>query len=841
MHQRNRKTNRLNPIASVLALSLMASPLAYAQQDEVPETKKQSSLLDLERIIVTGATGRGQTKLESSVSITTLNAEQLEREQPLGTADLLEVIPGFWVEDSGGETNNNVAPRGLRGGEGFRYIGVQEDGLPVVYDGVWVDFFQRQDITIEHMEAVRGGTSGLLTTNGPAALVNFITRKPGEQAETLLKLSTADYGMYRADWYYGTPINDEWKMSVGGFYRQSDGVRDTQFTADKGGQVRFNLIREFERGQLTLSAKHLDDHTTFYVPIPLQDQSNPKGIPGVDPRHGTLLGKDQQVLRFLKSDGSYLERDLEDGQHTKFTTAGFNLDWDLSDNWYMTAAGRYSKFENDMYILLNFDNSTLVDANTRLGQSDVTDMLSQFADQGAVRAGYRYVGSNQLVDDPSSMNGNGLVTTTYPLFSRFEGDQWINKLNFTYENARHSLTMGWLYAYLDADDLPVDKWESFFLTEVRDNARRLDIVALDASNNVVGQLTDNGSTGYAPGWGQSTAFGTSKSHSFYINEEFQATDNLRLDAGIRIERLTLDSTGSGTLFAQPVDGAFDANGNDVDNNLANNYTDMPSTTFYSKRKTETETAWTVGFNYTFNDDVAVFGRYADAFEMPRLLSHGQTIHAGDDATFNDTVKLTFGELGIRYAGKAFGASATLFRTKFNDLTERNFTGSNGDVANQTIDTVTDGVEFEAVWELHEDLRIDIAGVYQRPEMEGFEGEFSHWEGKQVKRTPKLQLRITPTYYFDKGDVYLTMHHLGDRYSDGENRFELPAYTTWDAGVNYHLADNIRLHIKGTNLTDEIGLTEGNPRAINDQQAGYEFYYARPILGRTFTASVTFDF
>ena len=157
----------------------------------------------------------------------------------------------------------------------------------------------------------------------------------------------------------------------------------------------------------------------------------------------------------------------------------------------------------------------------------------------------------------------------------------------------------------------------------------------------------------------------------------------------------IDSTASATQFAVPVDGAFDANGNDIDNNLANNYVDT-SNNYLSKTRDETETAWTIGFNYKFSDSVSMFGRYADAFEMPRLMSYGQNIHAGIDADFNDSVNLTFSEFGGRYSGDTLGASVTLFRTKFNDLVERNFTGSNGEVANQTIDTVTDGIEFEAV-------------------------------------------------------------------------------------------------------------------------------------------------
>ena len=819
--------------------ALFIAPQVMAEQ--ATENKKKESLVDLERIVVTGSAGRGQTILESSVSVTSLNSEQLAREMPLGTADLLESVPGFWVEDSGGETNNNVAPRGLRGGEGFRYIGVEEDGLPVVYDGLWVDFYQRQDITIDRMEAVRGGTSGLLTTNGPAALVNFITRKPGDEAEGTVRVTYADYGMTRFDGFYGTPINEDWKMSVGGFYRQSDGVRDTEFTADKGGQIRANLVRTFDDGQLTISAKHLNDHTTFYVPIPLQNQSNPEGIPGVDPLTGTLLGKDQQKLDYLQQDGSYLTRDLEDGQHTTFTTLGFDFDWDLSENWFMNAKAKYSKFENDMYIVLNFDNSTLKDANMRLQEADVTGMLNQFAGAGAEKAAYQFVNSGEIIADPSNLNGNGLVTTSYPLYARNEAEQLVSKLSFTYENDNHSLTFGWLYADVDAGEIPVDKWESQFLTEVRDNARRLDIVALNGQNEVVGQLTDKGSTGYTTGWGNATASGKTTSHSLFINEEFQVTDNLRLDGGLRFEWLDLESTGSGTKFAQEVDGAFDVNGNDTDNIMANNYTDMPSTDFSTTKSDVSETAWTLGFNYTFNDDVAIFGRYADAFEMPRLIDHSKNTIGGETKGLETVVKLTFAEIGVRYSGETLGTSITLFNTDFKDLLEKNFTGVDGNVLHQTVDAITTGVEFEAVWQPTEDISLELTGVVQDPKMEGFEGDFSHWEGNQVKRTPKVQLRLTPTYYFDQGNVYLTVHHLGDRFSDGQNDFELPAYTTIDAGVMYNFTDDLSLHVKGTNLSNEIGLTEGNPRAINDQQAGFDYYYARPILGRTFNASLTYNF
>lgn len=801
------------------------------------------NLLNLEEVIVTGTTGNSTvTKLESSISVTTLDREALDREQPLGTADLLETVPGFWVESSGGETNNNVAPRGLRGGEGFRYIGVQEDGLPVIYDGVWVDFYQRPDITIERMEAIRGGTSGIFTTNGPASLINFITRKPVAEDTLEVKVGAADYGMLRTDLYYSGAVTDDWNIGVGGFYRQSDGVRDTGFTADDGGQIRVDLNRELERGEITLSLKHLNDHTTFFSPIPVTNQDSPEGLAGVDPNHGTLLGTDIQKLNYKKVDGSEITRDLEDGQHTKLTTIGAKFNWEFESGWNMENTARYSQFDNDMYIMLNWDNSTLSQtASQRLEQQDVQDMMARFASDGAVEARYSEVATGQLLSNVDSMNGNGLVTTNYPLFSQYEAEQLANNLAFSFESDNNNITIGWLMAAVDADKLPVDQWEGQFLSDVRDNARRLDIVAVDDNEQVVGQLTDRGMLTYSPGWSVNDASGKSMSNSLYVNDEFQLTDNLRIDGGFRVEHLTLDSTAAGTVAHVPIAGAFDADGNDTDNIMANNYSDITSSEYYSHKKSYTETAWSVGFNYTFTDQLAVFGRYADAFEMPRLMDHGFNIGSGADATFNDVGKLNFVEIGSRYSGDKVGASATLFKTTFADLTERNITGADGTTANTTMDTETTGIEFEAVWQPVDMFSLELSGVFQDPTMENMPSEFSNREGNQIKRTPKTQLRLIPTLSFDWGNVFMVAHHVGDRYADGNNDFELPSYTTLDAGINFNPTDNLGFNLKGTNLTNEIGLTEGNPRSVNDIQSGFTNFFARPVLGRTYTLTASYSF
>jgi hypothetical protein len=50
-------------------------------------------------------------------------------------------------------------------------------------------------------------------------------------------------------------------------------------------------------------------------------------------------------------------------------------------------------------------------------------------------------------------------------------------------------------------------------------------------------------------------------------------------------------------------------------------------------------------------------------------------------------------------------------------------------------------------------------------------------------------------------------------------------------------------VAGVNLTNEIGLTEGNPRAgqFISGDAGARYYLARPVLGQSWRAAVTMRF
>ena len=800
---------------------LVASAGVSAQADA-----EDGALLELEEIVVTGTTTKRRTKIETSVAITTADRGAMDRKVPAGTGDVLELVPGLWVEDSGGETAANVAVRGVVGQDQFRFVGVQEDGLPVIYSGELADQILRQDITIERLEAVRGGTSGVLTTNGPAALVNFITRRGTDEPEGDFRLTVSDYGTLRPEFFYGGPLTDDWKIGIGGYWRTSNGVRNPGFTADRGGQVRVNLTRDLDNGVLNLSYKKLDENNIFYLPIPLQDQDDPRGIPGFDPNYDTLVSNGMAGIGLRTPEGMR-DFDLQDGFVTNADFFGLSFDYDFNDSLSIHNKMRYSDIYINGVAALNFSNAGLQLARDYItNNSSALLAAEELAGRGAVDTRLRYAATGEIIADPGSINGNGLVTTGLTLIQPRIFEEFIYDVRIAHQGDRNAFAVGVLYA---ASHVSRGVDLASFLTDVRGQPNLIDLVAIDAAGNVVGSQGENGIL--HPNIFGNNGSGDMDSISVYVNDEFQVTDNIRIDGGLRYE--TVDMDWSNEKFAvQPLPGT------ENDGITGNNMGNFGTGVFVPGDASFDELAWTAGFNYTFSDSLAIFGRYADNFEIPRFGKGPESGNAGQ------TTSITSYELGVRYyLGDTLGLSAVLFRTEFDDFAFRIPVPVAEDVL---IETISNGVEIEGVWQPMEDLLVSIAGIFQDATFEGIperaeRANASH-NGNQITRTPNIQFNASSSYTLGDFEIFGTVAHFGKRYSDMANDVKLPPYTTVDAGLRYDVSDNINLQVKGSNLTNALGLQEGNPREGDfSETSASGLFYARPILGRNFTFVATYSF
>nr|WP_232848669.1 TonB-dependent receptor [Bowmanella yangjiangensis] len=791
--------------------------LVFARLAEPPKDTQES----WSHLLVTGQSSQRRSVLDSSLSVTYLSSDTLHLLAPVSTAELLQQTTGFWVEDSGGEANNNVAPRGLRGGEGFRFISLMEDGLPVVYDGVWSDFFVRQDLMTQGVETIRGGSSGIFTLNGPAAMVNLLGYRGGSQhAGNLLYRQGVDYGYSRLDLRFDGPLGGDWHYAVGGFYRIADGVRDPGFNTDRGGQVsaRISLLQDAQ--SLELVFKHLNDNTSFFAPLPMKNFDSPTGVEGVNATHATMLSDDLRTLRFETPKGEVF-RDLTDGQHTRMNSISLYYERDLAEGLVLNNRLRASDLYNSLYTVMNLGNDTLLDANALLDAPVLQDFLTSIPQATALK--YRYTGSGEWVDNPGLLNSNGLVTFSYPLYSEYAAHQWLNHLSVDYQWQEHSLTMGHIYAHSHFDALPLDQWQGKVLTDVRHRPRRLDIVAVDASGSVLTSFTDRGMWDYAgPAYLQGN--GKLTSQSIYANLEYQWNDAWIWDIGARHERLSLSSEAyTDKLFTLP-------------SGQVSRYLSGSS---FSRSAEFRQTAWSFGVNHKLSDWSATFIRMASAFEMPRLLNFGNQLGWGDyeqtipdDLGFGRPIKLQFVEWGVRMADAQWSLATTLFQTRFNPLNFTVYRGVEREQQSVMIDTRTIGLEFELGYRASESWQVDVLGVWQQARFDGIPDSLPEhvYNGNQVTRTPALQLRVMPRYRWNDKEAYLVWSYVGERFSDVANDFALSAYQKLDVGVSWQFLPELKLSLSAKNLTNTLGLTEGNPRDdLNQRDSAY--FYARPIFGR----------
>ena len=839
--------NRLSAgILAALASFFGSGGNLQAQNNAVGLNENQTrleKLSALEEIVVTGVTRSGVTKLESSIAITTADRDMLDREQPIGVGDALDLVPGLFVENSAGEIGINVSPRGLQAGDQQRFTSYQEDGLPINYTGEWNDQQIRLDLMTEGLDVIRGGTSGILTVNGAGALINFTSRRGGDVLQGDTRLTLSDYGTYRTDFFVGGPLADNWKFALGGFYRISDGERDAGFTANRGGQFRANLTREFDNGTVNLGYKKIDDNVIFYLPVPLQNQSNPSAIPGFDPLQDTLVSADAQNIVFKRPNGD-LNLDLSDGAQNWVEAVTLDMQFDLSGGWSISNKARFT--QTDIVFLGNYNggNGGLVLAADRIDpakQEDVKNLVDTYGGTPQLR----YTSSGVPITDLGGLNGNGLTGLAFWGFAHRKFDELANDIRFTYETDRSSLSFGTIYFNTQYDFLESG---ASFLQEIKGQPRRLDIVTVDDDGEVLGALTDNSFLNYGAWYDHGIIESSSISH--YVNGSFDVTENLTLDAGFRRETLDLDLSVEQTLSDQDLN-ASDANENN--NVLADNTLGSSASGFYAPASGSLDDlSWTLGFNYRLDSNLALYGRYAESFDMPRLQqpigalsgNPGDASQQQVDDAIGQTTSLELMELGVRYIGSDIALSATLFQTVFNDLTI--MVRESNNPFSTTIQTETTGVEFELFWNPLDHFSLELSGVSQDAQVKGIPANADEavFNGNQIQRTPELNFRITPTWYFSvldqvKGDLYGIVQHTGDRYADLANDVELPAYTTLDMGLRLHFGD-MTVQFKGNNLTDEIALTEGNPRSGLDQTAA-QYYFARPKFGRNFTASVNYSF
>lgn len=491
-------------LLSIAIPALLASGAAMAQSTSSTTETQSTKGGDLEEIIVTGtAGGAGLRKQEVSFAITTVSADDLLKAAPKSTAEIFTLVPGVWAESSGGVAGANIDVRGLPGGGDAPFVTISINGAPI-YGTESLSFFEqssifRADETIATAEALRGGPNAVFSKGEPGVTLNFRLREGKDETEGRIKYTSSDYNLQRVDARLSGKLTDNLYYMIGGYVSRSPGIRDAQFTSEKGYQFTGQLTYRFDRGKFNVFIRATDDHGQWYLPMALNS--------GNDLGTFSQLGNATRFRTLqVNANGDTETFDFAKGRGWKGVVTGLNGEYDLGNDFTIRDNMSYTNGNADTYGLV----------------PDGAPVRVSALPGGAART----VGGVTLVGTDFVQNyGHWVVQKDLESFT--------NDLSINKKIDRHDITLGYYTSSFSSGDF----WTLGNFTPVHNvaNGDFLD------SNTTCADLQTAGSGSGCWRYGLKSA-GDARTNAIYLADSWQVLDALRFDVGVRHEWLTLDYT-----------------------------------------------------------------------------------------------------------------------------------------------------------------------------------------------------------------------------------------------------------------------------------------------------------
>lgn len=799
-----------------LGVALLGQALPALAQDAAP-----ADAVAAEEIVVTGV-AKSANRLDTSISVSSLNADAIAAAAPRSAAELFRSLPGVRSESSGGEGNANIQVRGIPiSTGGAKFLQIQEDGLPVLEFGDIAfgnsDIFTRVDFATARVEAVRGGSASTLASNSPGGIINLITKTGARQGGAVQGTVGLDYGEYRVDGEYGGSLGGGLSYYVGGFYRTGEGPRRAGYDGNKGGQIRANITKSFDTGFVRLNFKYLDDRAIAYLPSPVMvtgSNGNPtySALPGLSPNNDTIHSSLFTQITTLDGQNRRETVDVRDGMNPKVKALGFEAQHEFAAGWTVNNKFRYADISGRFISPFPASADTVANLATAIGGAGATAVYANGAKAGqAVPAGTYGIGIVMFNTKLNSLNN-----ITNDLRLSYAGELGGGKLDATlgFYKSRQTIDMDWL-------------WTSHLLEANGNNAALIDV------KNAAGVL-------------QTTGGLVSQSASFFGNC-CRRTYNLDFDTNAPYALLswnqgpiTLDASlrydagaARGFVAGDGAPAPLDVDGNGAISVPEQTTTTMPLTAQRPVHYNYNYTSYSLGANYRVTDDVAVFARYSRGgrANADRFVFGGNTSPTTGalltGARPVDFVKQA--EVGVKYQTPSVQFYATGFYAR---TEEQNYEATTQRSTANTYRAY--GLELEGAYRVG-GFSLAASGTYTSARIvaSNTAGNVGHTPRRQAD----LVYKLTPSYATELFTVGASLVGTTESYAQDNNQLVLPAYTVVNAFVTLRPFGPLQLSVNANNLFDVAGYTEAEEGSI----PANGLVRARSINGRTVSVSARIDF
>lgn len=791
----------------------------------------------VEREVFTTGVAKGRDPLDSATSTSVLKEGEIEKLGARSLAEVLRNIPGIRTESSTGDGNSNYTIRGLPlASGGSKYMQLQEDGLPVLEFGdifnVASDIFLRYDYNVGQIETIRGGSASTFVSNSPGGVINLISKTGDTEGGSVAFTTGLGYDSNRLDFDYGMKLSDTLRMHIGGFYRVGEGPRDVGFTAFKGGQVKFNVTKEFAGGYVRLHGKLLDDRSPQYVTVPVKitgTTANPEfsSFPNFDVRRDSMLSSNITTLVTLDGANTPAAYSTAEGMHAQVKAIGLESQFELA-GWTITERFRYadisgSTLRNQIFSL--FSGAALP---ASLGGSTGTLSYANGPNAGRVIA------------NPATLNGNGIIGNM--LLIRINANSLDNVNNdlratrvWQVGGGKLTTTVG-VYKSLQTIDT---NW--FYTNTTQDALGGGQSSLLNASNAAGTALTQDGyvafdlNVGGIPGqyrrafdvdYNVTAPYG---SVNFHVGP-VAIGGSVRYDIGKVRGRLFGSDLGGGRVGRI----GFDFNSDGVISAAEARTATLPLSRPAPVNYDYDYVSYSTGINWRVSEPLAVFARYSKGaragadkilFTPSVSTTDGSLVEPG--AAYDSVTQL---EGGIKYRA----SNATLNITGFlADTTDRNIQGGTG------LEILRDyrayGAEVEASYRTGP---FSVTGglTYTSAEIRS-DNRNPAINGNTPRHQPDFIYQLTPQYNTEKVTVGFNLVGTTSSYAQDTNGLKMPGFAVVNTFLQFRPIERVQLMVNANNLFNTVGFYDIAQDAVPANGIGW----GRAVNGRTVSTSLRFDF
>jgi len=263
---------------------------------------------------------------------TILDVETLKLINPVGTQEMLELIPGIngYSDDGTGNSRISIGIRGLNPRRSSRVL-ILEDGIPIqpalyVYPNM---YYNPPADRIDRIEVIKGSGSIKYGPQTMGGVINYFTRRPRNDFGGNFKLTIGENGYKSIFTELGGSKNPKIKPEIQLLLKSGDGFRENNSFEQFNSTVKLNYIQSENKNiYLKANFNYENSNATYTGLTQWSFENNPKFNP-----------KKDDNFKVLRTAVDIIQTERINSNLTKSTTA------------YVSYFDRRWWRENDIFIL----------------------------------------------------------------------------------------------------------------------------------------------------------------------------------------------------------------------------------------------------------------------------------------------------------------------------------------------------------------------------------------------------------------------------------------------------------------------------------------------------------